>query len=362
MGLAGVLAHNAKDPLAPWTISEADYPFSGDTREQLSFCLNYAVLAPSGHNTQPWRFKLELDELKLFADRTRALPVVDPRNRELIMSCGAALFHLRLAIRYFGHADEVYWFPEITNRDLLAVVGMGQPRAMKGDELSMFHSITRRRTNRHPFDRRPVHERILASLKQAAEAEQAGLIIVESKRSRRQVAQLISQGDRAQMNHAPFRRELAAWIHSARSTTCDGIPGYAYGVNQLLDFATPACAFALRTFDLGKGVAAHDLKLVAGSPVLAVLVTGTDSPTAWLSAGQALARVLLLACAHGISASFLNQPIEVEGLRPVLRETLALPGFPQILLRLGYGPEVKPTPRRNVQDMLIQAGPWTHGQ
>jgi len=85
------------DPLAPWNVDEAAYPHSGPTWEKLSFCVNYAVLAPSGHNTQPWRFKLGLDNVKLYADRTRALPMVDPHDRELVISCGAALFHLRLA-------------------------------------------------------------------------------------------------------------------------------------------------------------------------------------------------------------------------------------------------------------------------
>ena len=122
------------DSFAPWSVDEAVYPHSGPAWEKLSFCLNYAVLAPSGHNTQPWRFKLGLDEVKLYADRTRALPMVDPHDRELIMSCGAALFHLRLAVRYFGHADDVYLFPDTLDRDLLAQIQMGQPRALKADE------------------------------------------------------------------------------------------------------------------------------------------------------------------------------------------------------------------------------------
>jgi hypothetical protein len=353
MELGSVAPRNANDPLAPWAVSESDYPFSGQVWERLSFCLNYAVLAPSVHNTQPWHFRLGLDEVKLYADRTRALPAVDPHDRELIMSCGAALFHLRLAIRYFGHSDEVYLFPVAIERDLLALVQTGSPRALKVHEQPMFHAITQRRTNRHPFSLRPVPEGVLTSLGQAAEAEDARLIPVEGEKARRQVAQLVSQGDRAQMSSASLRRELAAWIHPARSATCDGLPGYACGMNELLDFATPAYAFAMRTFDLGKSMAAHDLKLLEGSPVLAALVTETDTPAAWLYAGQALARVLLLASAHGISASFLNQPIEVEELRPLLRETVGCAGFPQNLLRLGYGPEVKPTPRRNVREVLI---------
>jgi hypothetical protein len=347
------LLEAASDPLAPWTISEAEYPFSGEPWEKLGFCLNYAVLAPSNHNTQPWRFKLGVDELKLYADRTRALPTIDPSDRELLISCGAALFHLRLAIRYFGHNDEVYLFPLVTERDLLAVVQFGNPRGLKANEPALFHAIVRRRTNRHAYDRRPVPEEIWGGMRQAAEEEDARLMLVSGDQSRRQLAQLVTEGDRVQMGSPSVRRELGAWIHPAHSGTRDGLPGYACGLNELLDFATPAYSFALRTFDLGKGAAAHDLKLVEGSPLLAILVTETDTPAAWLGAGQALARVLLTACAHGVSASFLNQPIEVEPLRAALRERLGLPGFPQILLRMGYGPEIKPTPRRSVRDVLL---------
>jgi hypothetical protein len=340
-------------PLAPWNVDEAAYPHSGPAWEKLSFYLNYAVLAPSGHNSQPWRFKLGLDDVELYADRTRALPMVDPHDRELVMSCGAALFHLRLAIRYFGHADDVYLFPDILDRDFLAQIQMCQPRALKADERAMFHAIPRRHTNRLPFKRRPLPGDLINGLRDAAAQEDASLVIIEDQNRRKETAQLVWHGDRVQMASPSFRRELAAWIHSSRDATRDGIPGYAYGVNELLDFATPACTFAMRTFDLGKGIAAHDRKLVEGSPVLAVLTTETDTPAAWLSAGEALARVLLLACAHGVSASFLNQPLESEVLRPQFRKALGLPGFPQVLLRLGYGTETKPTPRRDVRDVLM---------
>jgi hypothetical protein len=91
----------------PWKVSEGEFPKSGDAEEKLLFLLTYAVLAPSGHNTQPWRFRVRANEVELYADRTRGLPVVDPEDRTLIISCGAALFYLRVAIRHFGYADEV---------------------------------------------------------------------------------------------------------------------------------------------------------------------------------------------------------------------------------------------------------------
>lgn len=342
-----------KDPISAWDIKETEYPDLGETWEKLSFCLNYAILAPSSHNSQPWRFKLGLEEVKLYADRTRGLPVVDPEDRQLVMSCGAALYNLRLAIRHFGHLDDTYLFPDGTVRDLLALVQIGRPGRAAVEEHAMFAEITSRRTNRQQFESREVPCEILANLHRQAATEGADLLFISEPEARDRLVALICEGDCVQMSNPSFRRELAAWIHPARSATRDGIPGYAYGLSELLDFTTPMYASVLRTFDLGNGIAARDRKLADGSPVLAVLTTEADTQAAWLSAGQALERVLLSAAAQGISASFLNQPIEVASLRPKLCEAQSLPGFPQIILRLGYGQPIKPTPRRHLRDTLM---------
>src|SRR5215203_4841061 len=104
----------------PWKVSDDIFPMSGEAQEKLRFLLNYAVLAPSGHNTQPWLFRLSGDEVELYADRTRGLPVVDPEDRALNISCGAALLYLRIAIRHFGYAGKVETFPSPDETDLLA--------------------------------------------------------------------------------------------------------------------------------------------------------------------------------------------------------------------------------------------------
>jgi hypothetical protein len=111
--------------------------------------------------------------------------------------------------------------------------------------------------------------------------------------------------------------------------------------------------FVLRTFDFGKGQAAKDRQLATGSPALAILGTRSDEPKDWLKAGMALSRMLLAAQTENVWSSFLNQPIEVLKLRPKVQELVEEEkGFPQILLRMGYGNEIKPTPRRPVDDVL----------
>lgn len=335
----------------PWETSEGAFPKTGTSSEKLRFLLNYAVLAPSNHNAQPWLFKIVSDGIELYADRTRALPVVDPEDRELIMGCGAALFNLRIALRHFGYEGLVRTFPDAGKPDLLARVNFRGEKTAIAEEHALFQAIVKRRTNRMPFGTRPVPESLLFLLQAAATKEGAWLHIVLGDENRNRVAGLVGEGDRIQMSDGHFRRELAAWIHPSRTASHDGTPGYALGFSGLTSYLGP---LVVRTFDMGKGQAAKDRQLATGSPVLAVLGTESDTPADWLSAGQALARILLRARVDDVWASFLNQPIEVPELRTQLRDLLGRKGFPQILLRMGYGQDVKPTPRRTPGEVLMR--------
>jgi len=335
---------------SPWQIDEEAFPVEGNDDWKLAWLVRWAVLAPSGHNTQPWIFRVENETLELYADRTRALPVVDPEDRELTISCGAALFHLWLALRHFGHAGDVELQPEIGNVDLLARVRLGEVRQPRAEEELLFTQIRRRHTHRGPFDPRPLSPGLIAALQAAAAEEGAWLHVLEGEEIRGAVAGLIAEGDRLQWSNPDFRRELAAWTHPNHSRSQDGIPGYALGMSEAASLASP---LLVRTFDLGQGRAARDRELAAGSPVLAVLGTDEEDTLAWLEAGEALARVLLRARRDGVWASFLNQPVEVPELRAELREVLGRSGHPQMILRLGTSETTpRPTPRRGVAEVL----------
>ena len=335
----------------PWQISDGAFPRTGTSSEKLRFLLNYAVLAPSNHNAQPWLFRIVGDGIELYADRTRALPVVDPEDRELLMGCGAALFNLRIALNHFGYEGAVRTFPDASKPDLLARVNFGKETGAIAEEHGLFQAITKRRTNRMPFGTQLVPESLLLELQAAATKEGAWFHIVLGDENRNRVADLITEGDRIQMADGHFRRELAAWIHPNRTASHDGTPGYAIGLGGLTSYFGP---LVVRTFDMGRGQAAKDHQLATGSPILAVLGTQTDTPEDWLSSGQALERVLLRARVDDVWSSFLNQPIEVPELRTQLRDLLGREGFPQILLRMGYGQDVKPTPMRTPGEVLMR--------
>jgi nitroreductase len=339
-----------------WNVSENQFPKEGAKIEQLKFLLNYAILAPSSHNTQPWLFKIVGDNMiELYADRTRALAVVDPEDRELTISCGAALSHLQIAIRHFGYAYEVELFPDSNNKDLLARVVINGIKEPVKEENSLFEAITRRRTNRLKFEDRELEEPLISKLRSTVTEEGGGAIdtwlhIAKEQDEKNSLADLIAEGDRIQLSDKRFRRELASWIHSNRSHSKDGMPGYAFGYRDIMSMMGP---FVTRTFDIGKGQAAKDRQLATGSPVLAILGTKSDEPMDWLRAGMALSRMLLLARSENVWSSFLDQPLEVPKLRAKVQEVLKEEkGFPQLLMRIGYGQDVKPTPRRQIDEVL----------
>ena len=336
----------------PRLVEERSFPKAGTVQEKLIYLLNYALLAPSGHNTQPWLFSVTEDAVLLYADRTKALAVVDPGDRELIMSCGASLFHLTTAMRHFYMVPEVTCFPDPADPDLLASVRIGTGKAGDVEEAhTLFKAMKRRRTNRQPFKSRPVPHIDLAALENAANTAHATLHFFADAREKSKLGDLIADGDRLQGADKHFRRELAAWIHPSRKRKKDGLPGYALGVNELQSIAMP---LLVRTFDWGNGQAAKDKQLADGSPVLAILATQEDTPKAWLDAGQALAYVLLLATHFGISVSYLNQPLERPTLRPKVAETMKISGYPQLILRMGYGPQQTPaTPRKPLREVML---------
>jgi hypothetical protein len=333
-----------------WEIPEHEYPRRGTPSEKLRFMLRYAVLAPSNHNTQPWLFRVRGNQVELYADRSRSLSVTDPNDRQLLISCGCALFQLRLAMWHFGHLDQTVLLPVPGDNDLLARVSLGEEDPPTPQQEALFHAIPLRRTNRQLFREDPLRPDLKHELVKAATREEATLHFVDDREQRNKIADLIAEGDRQQWANCRFRLELAAWIHPNDCEARDGIPNSAQNSGDLLSVAGP---IVIRTFDLGEGQAAKDRDIAAYSPGLVVLSTRTDEPWAWISTGQALARVLLRARADEVWASYLNQPIEVPALRPRVAEILGTTEHAQLILRLGYGPNVNPTPRRTVEEVMI---------
>ena len=302
-----------------------------------------AILAPSSHNTQPWFFLLGEPYVDLLADRTRALPVNDPTDRELTISCGCALLNLLLAAADSDFLVENWLLPDPEEPDWLARVSINRDPVERDPAADLARFIGLRRTCRTRFEPRPVADEVVAAMVAAAAAEGVWLTPLLTDGQRTRAVSLVVEADALQWGDAAWRRELAQWMHARSEGDGLTVPPFTASVTQMV----------VRNFDMGGGVGSKDRDLAQSSPLLAVLGTDGDTPRDWLAAGQALQRVLLVGCSFGLRASYLNQPIQVASLRGRVGELVGNRGFPQILLRFGYAANpLTPAPRRPLEDVI----------
>lgn len=300
-----------------------------------------AASAPSSHNTQPWLFRVHDDVIELWADRTRALSVNDPFDRELTISCGAALFNLRAAAAAQA-APTTVSYPE-AREDLLATVRLGAG-ALETSVASLAEQIGVRFTTRDAFESDALPSGLVESLHEAVAAEGARLHVLEGD-DRAFAAELIAEGDRAQFANPNWRRELASWMHPRRAD--DGL--------AMSPWVAPISRLVVRNFDIGSKVGRDDEELAVDAPALVMISTANDDPMSWLRAGQALQRALLFASAEGVQAGYLNQPCQLEDLRARLASAVCPERFPQVLFRLGSAAQPSHrAPRRAVDEVVIE--------
>ncbi len=303
------------------------------------FLITSAARAPSVHNTQPWRFGVGPDAVELWTDPRRKLHA-DASGREMLISCGAALFGLRLAIRSLGYMAVTDLLPDPAQLRLMARVSAGPAAPASGLERQLLDAVPRRHTHRGPFAAGPLPQGLLVGLQHDALAEGATLALVADgltyDRLERITAAAARRGDLSPRGRAEIRR----WTRAAADPAQDGIPATALASST----GRPPGRLPQRDFDLGRGIACLPS---GGEPpsATAVLLTPGDRRADWLRAGQALYRLLLHAASPQVFASMHTQPLEDAVTRGLISSQLALPGHPQMLLQLGPAASASPTAR-----------------
>lgn len=339
---------NHSTAVSEWRRSGSFTPATG--RGTLLPLIEAATRAPSSHNTQPWLFRPRGREIDLLADRTRALPANDPDDRELTISCGCALFNLRVAAAAAGLAARVELLPDAADADLLARVLL-EPASAPAPEAALMAQMGKRCTYRARFAATAIEPEALRSMTDAVLREGASLTVLDTADRRRAAAMLVAEGDAVQWADPRWRRELAAWMHPRRRGDGLSVPALAIPVAQLV----------VRTLDMGRAIAAKDRQLADESPVLVVVTTEDDNPRDWLIAGQALQRMLLVGVQRGLQASYLNQPVQVAALRSQLEQLTGRPGRAQVVLRIGRPTVALPSAPRRPLAEVVDAGLWEPG-
>ncbi|MEU8233338.1 nitroreductase family protein [Actinoplanes sp. NPDC048967] len=316
------------------------------SRSVLMECVGAAVLAPSLHNSQPWRFRVARGKVDVYADRGRKLAVLDPFGREMMISVGAAIFNLRLALRRRGFVSRLDLFPDLGECDLVARISAARFATPTPAVEVLAETISRRHTNRWPFAGPAVAARLLDPLRDAARREGAFLAAAGSQATGT-ILGLARSADRALRARPGYRTELARWTATG-SRKRDGVPVGAMGPRDVLR-ELPVRHFA--------EMLPFPTPVVAFEPAPTILVLGTTGDTALdhVRAGQALQRVLLTATSLGLATTPISQPTELAAARERLADMI-YGACPQMVLRVGHGRPVAATPRQPLEDRLLPSG------
>ena len=198
------------------------YPARGsEERMVLTEAVKEAQRAPSVHNTQPWRWRIRPGTIDLFADWHRHLVTTDPDRRDLVLSCGAALHHLEVALAARGLEAHIERLPDPEDESHIATVTV-QPGTPDPADAELFPAIARRRTDRRRMSHRPVPPAELEALAGHAARKGAELILMTGA-MRRRLAQALGEAARRQLRTPGYVSELRMWTRRYAAAR-DGIP------------------------------------------------------------------------------------------------------------------------------------------
>lgn len=320
--------------------------------EQLREIIRHATLAPSGHNTQPWRFRIQGGRMVTLPDFSRRLPVVDPDDHAPYISLGCASENALIAAAQSGYAVKTEYFPPGEEGGLvISFEGTASP-----SDQALFSAIPERQSNRGKYDGRPIPDEDLQKLAEAATRPGVSFMLFTQPEEKDPLIEHVKEAGVEQLKDEAFVEELISWIRfnrRAEAKRMHGLTSAAMGLPWIPTWMGKAIMRYLAT----PGSQAKQVeKRVRESSALMLFVAERDEKANWVDVGRAFERVALTATSLGISQAHANMPCEVLSVRKKLREHLGLgDSQPLLLLRIGYAQPKPRSPRRPIEEVMISS-------
>lgn len=320
-----------------WDLDETTYPVDKTLGEKLAFLLNYAQLAPSSHNSQPWQFAVEDSQIHIYPDLDQWLKVADPERRELYISLGCALENLLVAAEHFHLGYQASFFSDRDGKEHFASIAFSEDTPTHDvRDPGLFNAILQRRTSREPFQSRLIPKEELLQIKTAWLEKELHLHFIANIEQKRQLAKMVQTADETLCRNPAYRHELAEALGQ-------GAFGMRWPWSQL-------ARFVMRLSNPGTQLGKKNARALMSAPILIILSAENDDAISQIKIGQLYERIALTAAKLGLSTQPLSQLLEVAGTRQQLASMLPEAKLvPQHFFRLGYASQQKaPTPRRPV--------------
>ena len=305
-----------------------------------------ACRAPSLHNSQPWRLEVDDEGLQLFLDRTRVVQSTDRSGREAVISGGALLHHLRVAMEAAGWSSTVDRFPNPNNHDHLATVTFAPMDFIADAYRRRADAILSRRTDRLPMTAPPDWDAVESLVR--AGLDEGVYLDVLAEDARPQLGDASQLAEALRLYDSPYHAELNWWTAPFEMT--DGIPH-----SSLISAAESERVEVNRAFPMTR----HGERRPAiadDRATILVLSTDADSSEDALRCGEAMSDILLECTTAGLATCTVTHVTEIPAAREVVAAQTGRVALPQLLIRVGLAPALEelppPTPRRPLEDVL----------
>ncbi len=319
------------------------------TNPELEELVTYAIKAPSGHNTQPWKFYVYDAAIEVFPDFRKTLPVVDSEHRELYISLGCAVENLCIAAREKGFQ------PGTTIRkknDSLYSIYITLEKAQTQPH-PLFFAIEKRQTNRTEYNNHLISRDTIQMLEEM-NCQPGTHFYLHERESKmyEALSGFIYKGNEIQMQNKAFKKELISWIRFNKKhveQTQNGLTNEVMGTPAIPPFLGKLIVNAVLT---SKNQNKTDEKHLASSSHLVLFTTENNTPNEWIELGRTLERFLLTTTNLGLANAYMNQPCEVDMLAEEILENLTENNeYPTLLLRIGYADLMPYSPREDVESV-----------
>lgn len=328
--------------VSPWQAGERNVPEIRGAREELSFLVRYAILAPSNYNTQPWKFWVSRNRIVVFSDPDRWLKTVDLEQRELHISLGCAIENLLVAAEHFNYDCRIDYLPDESNPGAIAVIDF-EPgcRHSSEENAKLFNAIFTRHTNHRVYEPRAVPFVQQQRLNDCCVEDGIWLYMASDLAMKRKLDELIDLADSTEFADSDYREEMDWWISQGM-----------FGAQWLF---AKLSHLAVSYLDAGHLAPKKDSDLLLSAPLMGIICSENDDRETQVKVGRVFERICLTASALGLSIQPLSQIVEVAEVRAELTSLIpAKTGLPQQPFRLGYAePEREHTDRRPLEQVMM---------
>ena len=316
--------------------------------EQLGFLIKFAVLAPSSHNSQPWKLSVRENKISIMPDFNRRLAASDQNDRQLYISLGCCLENILTAADYYGFKTSVQY--QMDNNDVLEIsISFGQlPADNRSDKHNIF-CIARRRTNRRKYENY-LPEEFLNSIKNYS-ASDINVNIVCEQKLKNQIADTVISAIQSAMNDKAFRKELSSYVKPNFTSSPFGMPGSGFGMPAPFSVIAP---YVMRHFNINKITSKQDKRLLAEfTPAMAIISTKNDNAESWIKAGQMYEKIALEAENNNINTHVMAAAIQIGDYYQNLQKITGSAFRPQVFFRVGRSLNAAPrSPRLNETEVI----------